>query len=184
MSYDRVMIDLESMGRPPYGAIVAIGAAMFNLETGEMGPTFYRTVHLSNAMSWGMQVDGATVLFWLRQPDAARNAIAYNGIALDQALEEFKTWLLSFQRLPDIYPYGNGSSFDLSILSNAYELCDIERPWIFANERCFRTIRNQYQHVVPYDPETKPGVAHNAVDDSVFQINHLFKIKEALRARK
>ena len=42
--------------------------------------------------------------------------------------------------------------------------------------RCFRTVQNQYPQVV-YDPSEKGEGAHNALTDAVFQVNHLFKIK-------
>ena len=78
--------------------------------------------------------------------------------------------------------YGNSPSFDLVIMRTAYRLTGIECPWHYTNERDFRTVRAMYPAVV-YDPSEKGSEAHDPLVDVRFQINHLFKIKQHLRAR-
>lgn len=180
MTYDRLMIDLETMGGPPDGAIVAIGACFFNMETCTLGPTFYRTIHLQTAVNLGMGIEADTVMWWLRQSKDAQLALFGNRMDIIRVLAEFTDFINEHSRTQDVHPYGNGASFDLTILATAYKLAGLPVPWSFGRERCFRTIRNQYPSVV-YDTNQRPGTHHNAVDDAEYQARHLFAIKESRR---
>ena len=171
-----LMIDVESMGLPPDGALVSIGAVFFDLQTQTMGPTFNSTIHLGSAVKHGGVIDPGTVLFWLRQPDEARRAIAYGGQPIDSVLTAFRDWIKETCRLEDVRPFGNGAAFDLTLIHSAYKRLGMDTPWWFSNERCFRTIRNQFPQV-EYDPGEKGDGAHNALADAIFQVEHLFKIK-------
>lgn len=174
--FDFCMIDLETMGGVPRGALVGLGAVLFDLPTCTLGPTFYRPVHLATSVDIGMEMDASTVLFWLKQSQEAREAIMFSLVDIRVALMNFTTWIEEHSDIETVKVYGNGATFDLTILGEAYKLAGIHRPWRWGNERCFRTIRNQYPQVV-YDVNDKKGTAHNAVDDAIFQAEHLFKIK-------
>lgn len=182
MKYEFCMIDLETMGGPPRGALVGLGAVLFDTQSEAIGPVFYRPVHLATSVGVGMEIHPETVLFWLRQGDEARNAIMFNLVDIRVALQDFSDWLATHSNHKDVRVYGNGASFDLTILSEAYKLSGIERPWSWSMERCFRTLRNHYPQV-EYDVTQKEGVAHNAVDDAMFQVKHLFKCKAAVRKK-
>ena len=181
--FNTVMVDLETMGGPPDGAIAAIGACFFNERTGEIGPTFYQVVHLGSAQADGGQIDAATVTFWLGQPDKARMEIRFGGLHIHKVLQSFSDWILETCRHEDVKLYGNGATFDLVILRSAYKRAKIPLPWYWTGERCFRTVRNRYPQV-EYNPDDKGEDAHNALADAVFQAKHLGKIQEYLRARK
>lgn len=172
------------MGLPPDGAIVSLGACFFDYEKCEIGPKFHRPVHLATSVGLGMKIEPATVLWWLRQSADAQAAISFNLNDIRVVLDEFRAFINEHSREPDVRPWGHGASFDLTILSTAYKLAGQDTPWRFGRERCFRTFRNWYGHVVPYEPEKREGVHHNALDDAVFQAEHFFKIKEALGGRR
>lgn len=176
-----LMIDTETAGLPPDGALLSLGAVFFDLHTGALGPTFNRTINLTSSVAEGGVMDAGTVLWWLRQGDAARKAVAYNGEPLDLVLDDFASWIAASCRVEDVRPWGNGASFDLTIIHSAYKRMGKRTPWGFWNERCFRTVRNQYPAVV-YDPGEKGEGAHNALADAVFQAEHLFKIKNRGKA--
>ena len=112
----------------------------------------------------------------MRQGDAARKAVAYGGEPLDLVLTEFSSWIAQTCRREDVRPWGNGASFDLTIVGSAYKRLGLQTPWHFTNERCFRTIRNQHP-TVEYDTDEKGTGAHNVLIDAVFQAKHLFAIK-------
>ena len=38
--------------------------------------------------------------------------------------------------------WGNGATFDNVILSNAFAACNIERPWSYKSDRCYRTLKS------------------------------------------
>lgn len=175
-----LMIDLETMGLPPTGAIAGLGACFFDVQKGEIGPTFYRAVNLATSVKAGMTIDAGTVIWWLGQSQEARDAIRFSASALTTVLEEFAAFIVEHSRRQDVRPWGNSSSFDLTILGAAYKMAEIDQPWYFTNERCFRTVRNMYPQV-EYNPDDKGLDAHNARADAIFQAQHLIKIKNRKR---
>lgn len=171
-----LMIDEETMGLPPTGALISIGACFFDMATETIGPTFQETINLATSIDAGMTVDASTIMWWLGQSQEARDAVRYSSSPLAAVLERFTAFIATHSRVEDVRPWGNSSTFDLTILSSAYDMVKQKRPWHFVNERCFRTVRNQYPNVV-YDPSEKGTEAHNALADAIFQARHLFKIK-------
>lgn len=175
-----LMIDLETVGLPPNGAIVSIGAVFFDLHTQTLGPEFNAVIHLGSAVANGGQMDPGTVMWWLGQSDAARKAIRFGGQPIATVLQNFSDWIKQTCRHEDVRPWGNGASFDLTLLNAAYKGAGIKTPWHFSQERCFRTVRNLYPSI-DYDPGEKGEGAHNALADAIFQAQHLFKIKNRLK---
>ncbi|WP_278535032.1 3'-5' exonuclease [Delftia acidovorans] len=171
-----LMIDTETMGLPPTGALLSIGAVFFDLHTQSLGPTFNRTINLASSVKHGGTIDAGTVLWWLRQGDEARKAVAYGGEPIDLVLADFAAWIAQTCRHDDVRPWGNSSTFDLTIIGGAFQRLGMKAPWYFTNERDFRTVRNMFPHI-EYDPGEKGAGAHNALADAQFQVAHLFKIK-------
>lgn len=166
------MLDLETMGNGNRAAIIAIGAVIFD-ESGVKDEGFYAQVSLGSSVRQGLEMDTSTVLWWLQQSDAARVAFKGNETAwsLSQTLCEFKNWLDKFG---DVQMWGNGAAFDNTILSAAYRKCDMEQPWKFWNDRCYRTMKSLF-------PDVKCerfGTHHNALDDARTQAWHLIEICE------
>ena len=171
-----LMIDTETMGLPPTGALISIGAVFFDLHTCALGPTFLRTINLASAVNDGGTLTASTIMWWLGQSDEARKGVRFGGIHIRDALVQFSDWVKETCRHEDVRPWGNSSSFDLTIVGGAYDRAGIEKPWYWTNERDFRTVQNLYPDVV-YDPSEKGDGAHNALADAVFQAHHLLKIK-------
>src|SRR5215469_8369876 len=165
------MIDEETMGLPPNGALLSIGACFFDVATEQIGPTFHKTIHLATAVRDGGVMDPGTVLWWLDQSEAARKAVMFNGLDIRVVLADFSAFIAEHCPDGNVRPWGNGSTFDLTILSGAYTRSGIPTPWHWSKERCFRTVRNQYASVT-YDPSEKGEGAHNALTDAIFQAEH------------
>lgn len=182
--WNQVMVDVESMGTKSHSALVSIGAVMFNLQDYAIGPQFHIAVHLASSVGFGMTMDPSTVMWWLRQGQAARDAILTNLYSLDDALRQFDDWYRGNCEPKDTRTWGNSSRFDLGILETAHELTGIEVPWRWNLETCFRTVRSMNDHIVKYDVSEKVGTAHHAVDDAIFQVNHLFKVRRANLERR
>lgn len=164
-----IMIDLETMGTSPSAAIVAIGAVIFDEHT--LRDQFYANVDLQSAIDSGATVDGSTVMWWLKQSDAARAAITDPETTrpIREALEDFAafTRLAAQHGLEGVW--GNGASFDNVLLAESYRRLGMDRPWPFWLDRCYRTMKNLHTSV----PVDHTGVAHNALDDAVAQAMHL-----------
>ena len=164
-----IMLDLETMGNGSNSAIIAIGAVAFDING--VSSKFYHQVNLQSSIDAGMEMDASTVLWWLKQSELARGAFKDNENALNiaNALIEFSM----FCELSKVCGmWGNGAAFDNVLLSNAYRKLEMNQPWKFWNDRCYRTVKNIYQDV----EFVRAGTHHNAVDDAESQALHLIEI--------
>lgn len=159
-----VMLDLEMMGTNNNAAIVAIGACLFNAS--EIGKKFYRNVDLTTSTG---RIDGGTVYWWLEQSPEARAALLVNKLSEQAALEEFSLFLPVGAKL-----WGNGATFDNIVLRSAYQRQALPISWSFRNDMCYRTIKAMA--VVPLPK--REGTHHNALDDAVFQAQHMIMMAE------
>ena len=164
------MLDLETLGTQPDSVIIAIGAVKFGVN--DTVETFYQVVDPASCIDVGMKIDASTVMWWVEQGAGARDAFKEKGIPIQEALSLFSAWVDSDQVV-----WGNGADFDNVILTSAYRLCKQELPWKFYNNRCYRTMKNQFPEV----KLVRTGVYHNAVDDANSQAHHLIRILKSIR---
>jgi len=180
---NNVMVDLETMGNGADAAIVAIGAVRFDQEC--VYDAFYSNVTLESSVAAGLIIDPSTVMWWLKQSDAARAAIseaqgAPDKCCLPHVLSEFASWLhtdqmMQSKALDEPRIWGNGAAFDNVILANAYKACGMPVPWKFWNDRCYRTVKNMAPDIVYMNT----GTAHHALHDAEAQARHLIQIASA-----
>lgn len=167
---NQLVLDLETLGNGNKAVITQIGAVVFSLENGIIDK-FHIRVNPQSCVDAGMEMDVSTILWWLKQSDAARSEFEKVQISLDAALKGFSEFC---QRNidKDSGVWGNGVAFDNVILSNAYKLTGLKQPWMYWQDRCYRTLK-QLLKCIPAD---EYGVAHNGLDDAIKQANHLIKI--------
>jgi len=89
--HNEIMVDLETWGRQPDGAIATIGATCFNLKDGVISE-FYEIVDITNAVKHGCTIHPETMKWWLKQSKSARHELVADGIKLKAALEAFIVW--------------------------------------------------------------------------------------------
>lgn len=172
--FEHLMVDIETMGKGSYSAIVSIAAVEFDIYTGQTGNTFYTNVDLQSCLNLGLKTDPETVQWWCEQSNEALKALEEHKEPLEIALKMFKKLIGN-----NAYQiWGNSARFDLGILENAYEVLGIVKPWEYYNERCVRTL-------VSFAPEVKQtmpftGTKHNAIDDCLHQIKYCTAIWKAL----
>jgi exodeoxyribonuclease VIII len=177
-----VMLDLETMSLQPNAAVIAIGAVTFDLKTLTLGERFYTNVDLVSCQEYGLHIDAGTVKWWLSQSEDARKGVTGKASPLSAALQNFAEWLeASTLPVKERCIWGNGANFDPVVLEQAYVACSIEVPWKFWGVRCFRTLKNLWPHV---EADKRQGTHHNALDDAVHQVEHIFKIRRTLRGNK
>jgi exodeoxyribonuclease VIII len=162
-----VMVDLETLGNSSNSVIISLGAVAFT-DKGKILDMFYRRVDPQSCVNAGLAVDVSTVLWWMKQSDAARAEFESKGDALPDVLGAFTQWIPD-----DACLWGNGATFDNVILTNAYKAVGRKTPWPFWGDRCFRTVKALYPHIAP--PPFK-GAKHNALSDAQHQTEHLLKI--------
>ncbi len=174
------MADIETMSNKPNAAIIAIGAVTFDIKSLSIGQTFYTTVDLESCAEHGLHLDASTIKCWMEQSDQARRDVLTGAqLPLPVALLDFRDWLDQHTvERKNRCIWGNGASFDPVILESAYRACKIETPWEFWGSRCFRTLKNLYANV---EAPPRQGTHHNALDDAMYQVEWLFKIRKTLR---
>ena len=172
MTMTKIMLDLETMGTRPNSAIIAIGAVRFDNEA--ILDRFHTVIDLESCLRAGLEVDGDTVNWWMKQSDAARAVFQTPGVELPQALTDFATWLLTV-RTTEVW--GDGAGFDNVLLTNAYQKCNYLPPWPFYTDRCYRTVKAMNPDITS---DGRIGVYHNSQDDTETQALHLIKILKVL----
>jgi len=174
-----IMIDLETMGTRPNAPIIAIGAVAFNA-MGLTDQTFYRVVSLHSAVRSGAVIDPSTVLWWMEQGDAARDALTdkqHEAGSIDDALRDFMQFVCSYgDSLRGVW--GNGATFDNVLMHESGKRCGVPM-WEFWKDKCYRTVKGMYPDV----KLERAGTHHNALDDARSQALHLIAINEVSNGR-
>ncbi len=164
-----ISIDLETLSTRPDAAMVSIGAAAFDRDTGAIEDTFYAVINLDSAIA-DHHVCSATLQWWMCQGDAAR------AVFMDASKSTLRDALEALHRFASQYPdanvWGNGANFDVAILEYAYarHFGYQSAPWKFWNVRDMRTIV-EAAAAIGFDKKsiTFQGTAHNARDDAAHQ---------------
>lgn len=164
------MIDLETLGSAPDGAIVQIGACAFNLPVngyaGEVGDPIRIPVSVEDAVEMGMTLDPSTVLWWFERPELFRR-ITTGAVELLAALAELEG---SFKWGNVDGVWSNAPLFDFAILRTAFDLVDCDVPWHYRQERCSRTLFHVAKRGRPVlEIPDREGTHHDAGDDAKFQ---------------
>lgn len=174
------MLDLETLGVGSFSVIASIGAVEFNPNGGSISREHYTRINIQSCLNKGLKIDGDTVVWWMDQSDEARKStFAGERNSLMAALTAFGNFI-NYDRGCKIW--GNGSDFDNVILANAFKACDIECPWRWSNNRCFRTLKNLVLEKEIILPE-RQGTHHNALDDAIYQAKYLQAITNSLKIR-
>ena len=187
IDYVHVMVDLETMGKKHNAPIVAIGAVVFDPATGSIGESFYKVVCLESSMNWGAVIDPSAVIWWLKQSSEARSAIVNDdAIPLQDALLQFREFVSDNVAggSKKAQVWGNGASFDNSILRSSYDCIAEDYPWEYWNDRDVRTMVELGQ-AISFDPKTTipfEGSRHNALADAIHQARYVSAIWQRIIA--
>ena len=187
IDYVHVMVDLETMGKKHNAPIVAIGAVVFDPATGSIGESFYKVVCLESSVNWGAVIDPSAVIWWLKQSSEARSAIVNDdAIPLQDALLQFREFVSDNVAggSKKAQVWGNGASFDNSILRSSYDCIAEDYPWEYWNDRDVRTMVELGQ-AISFDPKTTipfEGSRHNALADAIHQALYVSAIWQRIIA--
>lgn len=178
MKFNHLMIDLETMGTAVNAPVVAIGAVYFDPETGSQGETFDAAIDVADAMRYG-RASGDTIKWWLEQGDAARQKVVRGREMAVPVFQKFHAFCLKHGDRAK--PWGNGASFDISILEYAFgRILEKSAPWQFWNVRDCRTIKDLADGLVTFNGKLE-GVAHTALDDAKHQAEWVSVYWQGLR---
>ena len=167
-----VSIDLETLGNSYGAAILSIGAASFNRDTGKLGPTYSAKIDLDEALRYG-NVSASTLRWWFGQSKEAQVAVFSAGggaVTMLQALQGFNAFT---ETLPaDICVWGNGATFDITFLDGAFDALALPGcvPIWRNNSWCVRDLRTLVDVVDLRKEKIQfTGTPHIALDDAIHQ---------------
>lgn len=127
-------IDLETLGRSPDAPILSIGLVLFN--DAEILSRHEWFLDIQEQLDHGAKPDASTILWWFSQsPEAQIPQVETVRIPVASVLAGVRS-VLPLECLV----WGNGPSFDCTILSELFRRHGQSKPWDFWNERCLRTL--------------------------------------------
>ena len=168
-----VMIDLETLDTKESSVILAIGAVRFTAS--EVLDEMYTEVNIDDQLKLGRTISGKTLQWWMEQNQEARTVFEQIDSAprLSSALAKLAGFVGR-----ETTVWGNGATFDISILRNAYQSLGIDTPWPWYNERCYRTLKSLYPDLVK--PTVDGRVEHHALSDARVQAIHMQKLLQCV----
>lgn len=168
-----LMIDFETLGQDPSTCVISLGAVFFDPETGQKGPTFYMAFDIDEQIKRGRTITGDTLKWWFNQSNGAKKVFNEKAKPAKEVLELFAKWVLGQATISKIKPWGNGSTFDISIIEDMFRMYDIKCPWLYYNVYDLRTFK---RFIANNEKVPKSvGVDHNALDDSINQANYVIE---------
>jgi hypothetical protein len=169
LSGKQVMLDLETLDTVPGGVILSIGACVFDEYGVNENDTFYSVVSQRSCNEVGLSVNQSTLEWWTNQTETARKvlheSVGEHAVPLAYALGHLNGWLEKHD-FPPVWT--NGPGFDEAFLAVAARRVGVPPPITFRKSRCFRTIKALHGDDV-VAPMNVEGVAHNALDDAIWQ---------------
>lgn len=176
-----ISIDLETLDTKPSAVVLSVGLAAFNPDTGAVFDTHYTQFsNLESQVERGRTISPSTVRWWMgRSEDARRTITDTDGASsMVQGLFEVREF---FQKHAATLEgvWGNGSDFDNAILGSLFETYNDKQPWAYHLNRCLRTLKN-FQLPDNFVEPARVGTHHHALDDAVYQAQHIMAISKAL----
>ena len=174
------MIDIETLGTSQDSVILQIGAVGF--AAAGMDPGFYADVTVQDQIAMGRKVDPFTLGWWLDRTSTEarlsvfeRRDVDLNSlrVCLEGLNAYIKAYLINdtHNNTKNDKLWANSPSFDLAIIRNAMEMCEINPAWQYWHEADVRTLKvidgitkNIEIKKIPMMREN--SIAHNALDDA------------------
>lgn len=163
-----LMIDLETLGTDPETPVISLGAVFFDPTTKKIGNSFYMALDVTEQIARGRKPTGETLKWWFSQSDAAKKVFHEKARPASEVLTLFAQWFKATN--PKAFVWGNGSTFDISIMEHMFKDYKIEKPWNHTKVMDLRTFK---RFKAGGEQIKKSGVAHNALDDAVSQAQYV-----------
>lgn len=192
----RIMLDYETLSLKENAVLLAIGACTFDPATGDIGAEFYAAI--DPRTQFGRDISARTVLWWMKQDEAARTKItsAINAADaveaglpddMDEAAqaEVESTAAFSIQAVArgvltwigtlgdDIEVWSNGA-VDHAWFDSMFEYAGYKNPVPYHKQRDYRTLKALFPEI-----KREPfGCSHTALDDAIGQAKHACEIMQ------
>jgi hypothetical protein len=167
-----LMIDLETLGQGPHAVIISIGACFFDISKGQILGTFYMATDVDGQIKDGRSVDASTIKWWMGQSGAAKKVFHEKAKPVKEVLTIFSNWVLQTATISKIKPWGNGATFDISIMEDLLKQYEVKVPWMYNGVMDLRTFKRFCAGGAQVE---KLGTDHNALDDAVSQATYIIR---------
>lgn len=168
-----LMIDFETLGQDPDTCVISLGACFFDEVSGKIGPTFYMAFDIDSQIAKGRSITGSTLKWWMGQEDAAKKVFNEKAEDPKAILELFSKWVIGNCGISKVKPWGNGSTFDISIIENMFKMYGVKCPWLYYNVYDLRTFKRYVARGAKV-PKNE-GINHNALDDAINQAKYVIE---------
>lgn len=173
-SAQHIVLDLETLSTKPNAAVISIGAVALDSEGNFLGE-FHQAL---NPDQPGRDVDLATIQWWESQSAEAQEASykAKDTVTATVGMYMFSAWICCVGVPEKVKMWGNGSSFDCTILSSLYDQSHELRhpkPWAWWDDRDMRTLLDAFP--AAKDVGEFVGVKHHALHDARHEAKQLAK---------
>lgn len=171
---NKLMIDCETLDIGERPVLLSIGAVVFD-DSG-IWRYFHVLIEPEHQKEKGFTVSQSTLDWWKQQDPEAQRA-AFNGL---HDLEGALRALVRFYRNNSCTEiWSKGALADIRWINNALDYFEIERPWEYYKEFCFRTLlKSVPKFEIPFT-----GTPHNALDDAIHQAKQFIHIKAGQKER-
>lgn len=172
--WDAASLDLETLGTGPGDVILSIGMALFNSNTGDIGPTFFCSFDEQEWLDAGYTARDSTREWW-KHPDrdAARAFLLTERRDMKQGLTEAVDFLRGFGLTGGLWSRGY---MDETMLKLAvHKELGIEDPWYYRAPSDARTLLSVIERfdrdgsVFYWNDVEFVGTPHHALDDATHE---------------
>lgn len=182
-SAQHIVLDLETLSTKPNAAVISIGAVALDSEGNFLGE-FHQAL---NPDQPGRDVDLTTIQWWESQSAEAQEASykAKDTVTATVGMYMFSAWICCVGVPEKVKMWGNGSSFDCTILSSLYDQSHELRhpkPWAWWDDRDMRTLLDAFP--AAKDVGEFVGVKHHALHDARHEAKQLAKALRLMAAAK
>lgn len=180
--FSDAMLDIETLSTESNAVVLSIGVALFNLtelSEPEDLPVYLVYLNLDDQLAAGRHISAGTVLFWMQQNDEAREKITktrHKASASDEALKAVFQFMKR-HRVGKVW--GNGNTFDNTIIRSLAADFDVDYPVAFWADLDLRTLAYAHSRSIGQEKPWRPKpvelglpddfVKHHAVDDALYQ---------------
>jgi exodeoxyribonuclease VIII len=173
------MVDIETMGGIPDGAIIAVGARLFTKDAILQGFEVY--VNPETAKQYG-RVDESTMEWWSKQQAEVYAQVFSGKIHPADAAMKFTTFI---QQHKPVTIWAYPPQFDIQIMQNWFKRVGLEWPFHYRAERCARTMKAWGASYGLDFEDCYEGISkHLPLDDATAQAKVIQKIMRELKVTK
>lgn len=183
-----IMIDTETLGQT--ASAVTLQLALIAVDASDADVIIREAeeyLPIQPQLKLGRTIDADTILWWMKQPDAARARMDRNkGNDMDELTALVTSIYRKIKEIvdesADVEIMSRGSQFDFPIIESLFDMCGLpENPYDFRKVRDLRSIMSEAGVDVSDVPVRGGLVKHHALSDCRFQLDCLFEARRRMR---